>query len=59
MYDGSLLMETAEKLLVEIEKGKKEDIKMQRIISDSVLKEQDQFVRIFTKPLIHYSNKEI
>ena len=37
MYDGSLLMETAEKLLVEIEKGKKEDIKMQRIISDSVL----------------------
>ena len=30
MYDGSLLMETAEKLLVEIEKGKKEDIKMQK-----------------------------
>ncbi|KAL6450377.1 GIP3 GLC7-interacting protein 3 [Candida maltosa Xu316] len=37
MFDGSLLMETAEKLLMEIDKGKKDDLKMQKIISDTIL----------------------
>lgn len=39
MFDGSLLMETAERLLVENEKGieKKEDLKLKKIVADALI----------------------
>ncbi|EGW30019.1 uncharacterized protein SPAPADRAFT_144212 [Spathaspora passalidarum NRRL Y-27907] len=38
MFDGSLLMETAEKLLMEVDKGKQEeDAKIQQIITETIM----------------------
>lgn len=47
MFDGSLLMETAERLLVENEKGteKKEDLKLKKTVADALLKRTEALRR--------------
>ncbi|RCK65298.1 HMG2-induced ER-remodeling protein 1 [Candida viswanathii] len=58
MFDGSLLMETAERLLRETDKGGKEDIKMQQIISETIFERTIALEKTFIKPLILYSSSE-